>query len=376
MSNKKRIIIVLGSLELGGSEKQALLLANYLIKEKKADVRVWGLNAEGRASDLCSEWNIPWKISPFHVDSNPITNLRSLIRFVFELRKERPDVILSYTWLPNILCGLTWKFSGAKLFIWNQRDEGLELVPKRAYHRLAARLTGFFISNSDHAKNYLVRNFNIQPDKIFVVHNGILLPDSASHDLTWLEALNIPQNCFLACMVANLNGNKDHVTLLKAWRIVVDNISKYGIFPNLLLAGRFDDMYPVLKKLVSDLDLIKNVTFLGKVHDVPDLLSAVDLCVHSSQHEGCPNGILESMAAGLAVVATDIPGIREAVGPESFQYLAPPGDAETFADLIIKLAFNHDLRKKIGASNYQRIKDEFSLMKMCEKTIKIYEGQM
>lgn len=372
MLNKKRIIIVLGSLELGGSEKQALFLANYMIKERNTDVRVLGFNTTGRASDLCTQWHIPWKLSPFRICRNPITNMRSLIRFVFELRKERPDVILSYTWLPNILCGLAWKFSGAKLFIWNQRDEGRELMPDRFSHSLAARMTKYFISNSHHAKDFLIKKFRVKPDNISVIHNGIALPDSNTDRQTARNRLGFDSNCFLVCMVANLHTRKDHSTLLKAWRIVVDKLSSSGVSANLLLAGRFDDMHSVLSAMTSDLDLTRNVTFLGKVNDIQALLIAVDLCVHSSRYEGCPNGVLESMAAGLPVVATDIAGIREAVGPESFQYLAPPENPAAFADLILQFALNPDLRKRTGASNYQRIKNEFSLDRMCEKTIAVF----
>src|SRR2546426_8921983 len=90
----------------------------------------------------------------------------------------------------------------------------------------------------------------------------------------------------------------------------------------------------LMRALARELNLGRSVRFLGPVDDVPGLLSAVDLAVLSSTSEGCPNAVLECMASGLPVVATDIPGIRKAVGPSGYNYLAPPDDARSFAERI------------------------------------------
>ena len=105
--------------------------------------------------------------------------------------------------------------------------------------------------------------------------------------------------------------------------------------------------------------------------DVPGLLSAVDIGVFSSRSEGCPNGVLECMAAGLAVVGTDIEGIREVVGPSGVQLLAPPGDAEALAQIILNLAGNPNLCSRIGEESRKRITETFNAERMCEETVSI-----
>jgi glycosyltransferase involved in cell wall biosynthesis len=179
--------------------------------------------------------------------------------------------------------------------------------------------------------------------------------------------MGIANNCFTACMIANLHRFKDHVTLLQAWRQVVEQLEKTGRSSLLLLAGRFDDSYKSLKSLTSDLELGESVRFLGPVSDVSGLLSAVDLGVFSSRLEGCPNGVLECMSAGLAIAATDIAGIREAVEPGGYEFLAPPGDAEALADCILKLALNPELRTELGARNLDHIRNVFNPERMCEE---------
>jgi glycosyltransferase involved in cell wall biosynthesis len=74
------------------------------------------------------------------------------------------------------------------------------------------------------------------------------------------------------------------------------------------------------------------------------------------------------MAAGLAVAGTNTEGIREAVGPAGKQFLAPPGDAEALAEIILKLAGDPTLCSMIGAKNQSRIRNKYDSIRMCEET--------
>jgi len=368
MLSGTRIVIVLGSLELGGSERQALLLARYLIHEQDAHVEVWGFHSPGRTTTLCEEYGIPWRIAPWPWPRGRVQRLKGLVRFAWALRRVRPDVILPYTMVPNVFCGLVWRWAGARLCVWNQRDEGLERMGQRA-ERWAIRQTPWFVANSQQGADFLVQELGVKPDRIWVVHNGIELADPELDRAMWRSQLGVSDNCFLACMVANLSVHKDHATLLKAWRKVVDRLDVTAHPAVLLLAGRFDNTHESLKALAYDLELGRSVRFLEKVEDIAGLLGAVDLGVFSSCSEGCPNSVLECMAAGLAVVGTDIPGIREAVGPDGHPFLAPPGDAELLADRIVELALNQELRAELGTANRRRVEMEFSPQRMCEEMV-------
>jgi glycosyltransferase involved in cell wall biosynthesis len=174
-------------------------------------------------------------------------------------------------------------------------------------------------------------------------------------------------------MVANLTHQKDHTTLLRAWRAVVDQSSDRTSAPILLLAGYFGDAYDALRRLAQELRLGKTVRFLGQVHDISGLLSAIDIGVLSSPGEGSPNGVLECMAAGLPVVGTDIPGIREAVGPDGFPYLAPPDDADALAARILTLAADPAARARAGSANQRRIETTFTPAIMCAKMVRLMQ---
>jgi glycosyltransferase involved in cell wall biosynthesis len=369
----KKIIIILGSLELGGAERQALILALYLIKHG-ANVEFWGFSNLGKMADLCDENGICWRICPYPWSSRSIIRTIKLLVFARALKKEKPDLILPYTMAPNVICGLIWRHTGAKLCVWNQRDEGRGRFGRK-YEQQAVRNISCFISNSYHGKDFLVDELKIKPDKIQVIKNGVELKFKIASEYInrdkWRNHLGLSENCFVACMIANLTEFKDHDTLLKAWRIVCDQLNERKINGVLLLAGRFDNTHKPLKILADDLDLNDNIRFLGKVNNVQHLLNVVDLGVFSSQHEGCPNGVLECMEAGLPVVGTDIPGIREALGSNGYPFLAPIKNPTKFAELIIKFCFDPELRAKCGALNRHRIETEFNPEDMCEKTLEL-----
>jgi len=351
----RRVLFVLGNLELGGAERQALTLARYLVEHEQADVEVWGFDHAGPVADICEEHGIAWRVVP--------VELRKVARL---LRQTHPDIILPYTLIPNVVCGLVWQRTGARLCVWNQRDEGIFDLDIKRQHR-AAQQTPLFISNSHAGASYLVEKLNIDPAKVRVIPNGIEVAQPQLDRRAWREHLEIDETSFVACMVANVHANKDHETLLKAWRIVVDH--KRDVV--LVLAGRHYGAYESLVELINQLGIAGNVCFAGQVSDVAGLLSAVDLGVFSSRSEGCPNGVLECMAAGLAIVGTDIEGIRET----GIQFLAPPADAERFAQIVLELADDPHLRATTGAANRSRIKERYNAQRMCEDTVALLKHE-
>jgi glycosyltransferase involved in cell wall biosynthesis len=252
--------------------------------------------------------------------------------------------------------------------VWNQRDEGVTPFVAE-WARSAARRTPMFISNGAAGAEFLRDSLGVDPLKIRVIQNGVEQSTANENRSQWRTKLRIGDDTFVACMVANLHDNKDHRTLLQAWKRVVDRLN--GRDAVLVLAGRHDGAYESLVSLSTDLKLNGQVRFLGQVLDVPGLLSAADVGVFSSYLEGCPNGVLESMAAGLPVAATNVEAISSILGPRGSEFLAAPNDDEALADAILKLANDSDLRVTIGAENRQRVKDRYTAPRMCESTMAV-----
>ena len=162
-------------------------------------------------------------------------------------------------------------------------------------------------------------------------------------------------------MLGHLHSGKDHATLLRAWQLVVEGVVAAGKrAPVLLLAGREAGTHHAVKALAYDLGLRDRVRFLGEVADITGLLEASDFGVFSSRSEALGRGATEPMYAGLAVAATDVPGIREAVGAPGLPFLSAPGDSGSLAATILRLARDSDLRSRVGRENAELIRERQS----------------
>jgi glycosyltransferase involved in cell wall biosynthesis len=364
-----RVILVIGDLEMGGTERQVLLLAQYLKHAAGAHVEIWGLGRKlGPVAEKCDQIGIEWHMSP--VDWF-VPKSRKLVRMsllTWKLRRSRPDAILSYLILPNVVSALIWPWTGARICIWNQRCTGTGRVGPETEQMAVARVSGF-ATNSEGGARFLRDALAVPAERIRVIRNAISLKKPAANRAAWRSRLGVSEDTLVASMIANLTIYKDHETLLQSWKQVIDSLQDAGLDGVLVLAGRLDSKAEMLKVMAFDLELRDRVRFLGHVDDVSGLLNASDLGVFSSSSESGPNGVLEAMAAGLALAASDNSGVREAVAPDGHDLLAPPGDAQALASQILRLARDRSLRERLGRANRLRIEAEYDPGRMCRRTV-------
>jgi glycosyltransferase involved in cell wall biosynthesis len=271
----------------------------------------------------------------------------------------RPDVVIAYCAVPNVLCGLMWRTTGARLCIWNQQDLHVPARFRESTFARSAQLTPLVVALSDAARRFLVERLGVDPRRIRMIHNSAVLPPARESGANWRARLDLASDALVVVMLANLNRHKDHATLLRAWRLVLDRIG--GTRETvLLIAGRPAGTEDAAKAVAYDLDLRSSVRFLGDVDDVAGLLQAVDVGVLSSHGEGYGRALQECMVAGLPVAGTDVEGIREAVGGLGARFLAAPGDVEGLADRLLELLRDKALRTRLGEANAVRARFEWS----------------
>ena len=348
----KRVVVVLAWSVLGGAERAALDAA-IALAGLGARVDVLALTAEdGRGRAIFREHGFPWHVERVSWHGGRLAKAAQLARLTRALRRLRPDVVLSYTTRPNVLCGLIWRASGASLMVWNQQDVGGTTKFGRRLARLSTRLTPMFVANSQDAARFVVSEFGAEPGRVHTVLSRVEpIEGDATMRREWRARLAIDDDAPVVSMLAHLHPVKDHATLLRAWRSVLD--AGTGTAPVLLLAGRPSGTGDSAKALAFDLDLGATVRFLGEV-DVGGVLAASDIGVLTSLSESRPRAVLESAAAGLPIVASDLPGIREILGQHQLSFLVPPGDADRFASALISLLTNPALRKELGEENRRR----------------------
>lgn len=360
-----RIIIVLRNMAGGGSQTQALLLADILKNHSMADVSIWSFQHNPACAEKLDGKNIHWEILPPFYQYPRFRKLWGLLSFIRRLRSAKPHIIMPFNNLPNKLCCAVWKLTGARVCIWNQRDEGRD-VDRGFIEKTALKHAPAFISNSGEGRNFLVRRFGVDPQKITIIFNGAALPEARQTPQQWRSFLEIPDGSPLAVMLANLTRFKDHQNLLMAWsRVLQMTKGKTPAPPVLVLAGKPFETYDDLQKTVRALHMEPYVRFAGFVEDVAGLLASASLGVFSSRFEGCPNGVLECMAAGLPVVSGAITGTQEALG-EDYPFLVPVGDPQAMAEHIAGFLTGVYPAREWGERNKRRVAELFSLDRMAQ----------
>jgi glycosyltransferase involved in cell wall biosynthesis len=354
-----KVIFVLGSTDLGGAEHQAIILANELMHRSNYDIKfiLFGKN-RGMACSKLESFFIPYYTLKHPNSRFGILKYIRLINFIFLLRKLRPNVLMPYTTYPNIYTSLIWKYTKANYCLWNQRDEGIELYVNRSTTRAVNNASGY-IANSNSAKKYLINAFNVTSSKVAVIHNGLSILEVFFDKNSWRKKFAFDQDEVLICMIANLTKHKNHDTLLRAFQIVMKKYNEKPI--KLILAGKFGDNYKFLHNLALELNIIKNVAFLGKIDDIGSLLNAIDLSVLSSYSEGLPNVIIESMLAGVPITGSKIQGLIETLGEDYQEFLSTPGDDHDLAEKILYFLNNPSVANNLVMKNKIRALSHFSL---------------
>jgi glycosyltransferase involved in cell wall biosynthesis len=127
-----------------------------------------------------------------------------------------------------------------------------------------------------------------------------------------------------------------------------------------------------LEKYARQVHVDDRVHFLGHRADVPRILPHCDLLWLASEYEGLPNVVMEAMAAGLPVVASDIPGNRDLIVPETTGYLVPVGDRAGFARHAVEILSRPELAQALGAAGRKRIETEFTVGQMVARHAELY----
>jgi glycosyltransferase involved in cell wall biosynthesis len=156
--------------------------------------------------------------------------------------------------------------------------------------------------------------------------------------------------------------------------VLVDALGRLRVrFPRLalVLVGGGGELERI-RRLVAERGLSDRVIFTGFVDNPVRVQAALDLYVAASRKEGLPLAVLEAMAAGLAVVATDVPGHRDVVAPGETGLLVAPDDPAALADAVAALLSDPARRKSLGQAGRERVRHEFGVRGMVDATAAIY----
>lgn len=250
--------------------------------------------------------------------------------------------------------------------------------PKRVMaNRLLLRQNDRVTAVGRFVKTALVENEGIAPDRIQVVHNGIdpapyPTRESGRSLRNEIRAeLGFGNGDQVVLQVARFHPVKDHVTGLRAFAVALNDAPN----AHLLLVGDGDERERITKTITS-LGVSKRVTLLGVRSDVPRLMAAADLFMLSSVSEGISVTLLEAMAAGLPIAATDVGGNSEVVKHNDTGLLSPRGDSTSMATNLASLLHNAQIRTTYGQAGRKRLLAHFTEEAMHLAYCSIYDNML
>lgn len=359
----KRILQIIPSLERAGAEKQLALLVQGLPRNE-FDVHVCALTRGGPWRAELEKANIPVHIIGKRWAIDPIT-VWKLHRLLHHLR---PDLVHTWMFTANSYGRALAIFSGAKNIVvseqcadyWKGRYE-------LAVDRFLARWTDRIIVNSKGVYDYYATR-GIDTAKIELIANG--LPEYGPSRLTreqLLSDLALPQDSKLVAAIGQLCPRKrirDVIWAGELLKVVRDDV-------HILIIGDGPQRYQ-LERFCKNIEIQDRVHFLGQRNDVDQIMVHLDILWLASSYEGFPNIIMESMAAGVPVVATDIPGNRDLVIHNTSGYLYPVGDRAALASWTNHLLENPIQSREMGKAGCAALKNQYPVNTLVQRHAAVY----
>ena len=371
-----RILQLIDSFDEGGSERQALDLTRRLLESGKYGIFLASLKPGGVLRAEIENLNLgevpSYPLNSFY-GPNAVTQLR---RFVAYLRKSRIDVLHTHDFYTNIF-GMAGGFlAGVPVRIASRRETtGMRTTGQTQLQRMAYGLAHEIVANSESVRQKLIEE-GIKSKRITVIHSGLdpervaVRPGLSREEI--LSAIGVGQLTRVSkqfvTIVANMRHEvKDYPMFLRAAQRVSKAIPEVGF----LLAGE-GELQGSLKELASQLDIAGKTFFLGRSKNIAELLSVSDVCVLSSKAEGFSNSILEYMAAGRPVVATDVGGAREVIVEDETGHIVPSGNDELMATRIISLLQDPARARAMGEQGRRVVEEKFSSQGLLQNTEALY----
>jgi L-malate glycosyltransferase len=252
------------------------------------------------------------------------------------------------------------------------RDTGVYLTPMmRRGQKMACRFAHSIVANSNAVRDWLV-NDGISPDHISVIRNGVVVPEAyRPSEFPIRKQLGIPLDAPVIATVSRVNRSKGLEYLLQSAVAVLQRL------PNarLLIVGEdFNEpgYRAELERLSAQLGLGRSVFFLGERKDISNILQESTVFVLPSLSEGLSNVLLEAMAVGLPIVATNVGGNPEVVEDGKTGLLVPSKNPEELTRALCQILETPNCALRFGDAGRARAIQHFSIQSMVRQVHDLY----
>jgi len=357
---KIRVALCITELDVGGAERALVELATRLDPARVEPV-VYCLQPRPESDEAsCVP---PLEAAGIKVHCLGARRSRQIPGALGQLKRllvdEKPDLVQTFLFHANIAGRIAARRAGVRRVV-----SGIRVAERHSrWHlwidRLTARLVDRHVCVSQAVARFSAERARLPADKLVVIPNGIDVERYPANQPANLEALGLRADRRVVTYVGRLDRQKGVRWLLETAPLWLERLPDC----DLLLVGKGPEQ-AALEVVSRERGISGRVQLAGWRSDVPEILAASDLLVLPSVWEGMPNVVLQAMASRLPVLATDVEGVRELLGPAADAQIVRYGDTEAFAEKLVALMSDRALASELGRQNRRRVRSEFTLSRM------------
>lgn len=362
----RRVLVVIDEMEVGGSQRQIAHLLGGMDRTRWLPELMYFRKPSFLVDGLCAAG-----VPVHHLAKKRRFDPGFLLRYARWLRRGRYDLVHAFSLtaeLWTVIARGTMRHPPA--LVSSVRSLNLD-APAWQWRakRFVLRHSAATIANASAAADVVSRRARVPRESIDVINNGVALPEpmTASDRLALRESLQVPSGRVFALFVGRLITVKNLPCLLDALAALPQ-----GSRPWLAIAGSGPRRGELEAQRLA-LALGNDVRFLGERADATRLMQVADFLVLCSDQEGLSNALLESMAAGCPVIASEVGGNPELVQHGVSGLLFPAGDREALAAALALLTADAPLRERLARQAFDLAKRQHAIERLVGRTEQVYE---
>lgn len=354
---KIRVALCITELDVGGAERALVELATRLDRAR-VDSAVYCLQPRPPSDEAscvppleaagikvhCLGARRGWQIP------GALSRLRRL------LIEQKPDVVQTFLFHANVIGRIAARRAGVRRVV-----SGIRVAERHSrWHlwidRLTAGLVDRYVCVSQAVARFSAERAGLPADRLVVIPNGIDARRYPAERPADLDSCGLRAGRRVVTYVGRLDRQKGVRWLLETAPLWLERLPDC----DLLLVGRGPEQ-GALEVACRERGISDRVHLAGWRNDVPEVLAASHLLVLPSVWEGMPNVVLQAMASRLPVLATDVEGVRELLGPAAEAQVVRYGDTETFGEKLVAIMSDRTFASELGRQNRLRAASEFTL---------------
>ncbi len=361
-----RVLYVIAQLGVGGGERQLFQLIEGLDRSRFTPEVVTfsrGGQLEAEFASLC----------PVHVlHKTKPTELRVLASLAALIRKSRPGILHTYLFSSNWRGALAGRLCGVPLTVQFVGNLGVWMGPiRRTMERWATHAADAVIYEAPRIGQFLAERIKVRPDRLAMIPNGVNL--NVYHPATdgpgpLRSELWPGDEVRIVGAVMSLQAKKNPMLLVESAARVLKEVPSARFF----IAGD-GPLRGEVQRRIDELRIGASFRLLGIRRDIPELLRSSDVLALCSDREGCPNVVLEAMASGLPVVATEAGGTDQLVRDGVTGRLVPIRDDAAYTRALAEVVGDPEKGRRMGGEGLQLVRERFSIERMTESTQDLYD---